>query len=90
MHDRWRAAPTADPPRMDGVMAVGAEKARKRQTDLGARRRQLTLWRWLRRDGDPSDVAPKRQEKGNLRACELRQVAGTSRKMLLFAPESGR
>ena len=35
-------------------------------------------------------VAPKRQEEGNLHTCELPQVAGTSRKMLLCAPKSGK
>jgi hypothetical protein len=34
--------------------------------------------------------APKRQEDGNRHTSELPQVAATSLKMLLFAPESGR
>ena len=35
-------------------------------------------------------VAPKRQQKGKRHTCELLQVAGTSRNVLLCAPESGK
>jgi hypothetical protein len=39
---------------------------------------------------EPQLVAPKRQEKGKRHAAELPRVAGMSRKMLLFAPKSGK
>jgi len=69
---------------------VGAEKARKRQRDLPGRRRKLVVRQRLRSDDDPIVVAPKGQEEGKLDASELPRVAATSRKMLLFAPESGK
>jgi hypothetical protein len=73
-----------------GTTSRGAEKARKRQTDLGARRRQLVVRQHLRSDDDRIVVARRRQEKGKRHASELPRVAATSRKMLLFAPKSGK
>jgi len=58
--------------------------------DLSIRRRQLVVPQRVRSDDDPIVVAPKRQEEGKLDASELLQVAGTSRSLLLFAPESGK